>query len=527
MDAYRAFAAADQAETLLPEDLELFAWSASLCGCDPEFFRLLERLYQLHLEKGDAPTAARFAFWHGMRLFAMGEAGRSAGWLSRARRLAEHQDCTERGYLLIPEIHRSLAEGHYQDVRAAAAAALAIADRFRDPNLRALVSSLLGCALLRAGDVVSGLRALDEAMVAAATGELHPVPTGLVYCNTLASCQEVFALERAREWTAAFAAWCDSQPDLAPFSTACLVYRAEIMQWAGSWPEAIAEARRAEHFAVLAHEETAGEAYYQQAEIHRLRGDLDAAEVAYRNASQQGRDPQPGLALLRLGQGRSGDAAHAIRLALASTNQRLQRARLLPAFVEIMIAAGQLDDSKQGRDELAGLARQFPTDVLAAMAAHAQAAVALAEGHPQDALAPLRSSLRVWQRVRAPYIVARQRVLLARACRLLGDEDTSRRELGLAREEFERLGAAADLSALEEKRMGSTSATPLSAREVEVLRLVASGRTNKAIAKLLFLSEKTIDRHVSNIFHKTNSRSRAAATAYAYEKGLVGNVGIS
>jgi DNA-binding CsgD family transcriptional regulator len=521
-EAHRCFSLADRAEPLDAPDLERFAWSASLSGRDQDFFRLLERLHQLHLDRGDQARAARFAFWHGMRLHALGEAGKSAGWLGRAQRLTERHDCAERGYLLIPTLHRELARGDYGAAQAAAATAVDIADRFGDIDLRALVRSLLGCALVRQGQVEAGLAAFDEAMVAATTGELLPVVTGLVYCNVLAGCQEVYAMDRSREWTAAFGAWCDSQPDLVPFSSACLVYRAELMQFEGAWPEAIAEARRAERFAGLAHGEMAGDAFYQQAEIHRLRGDHAAAEAAYRSASQQGRDAQPGLALLRVAQGRADDAACAIRLTLGTTSQPLHRARLLPAFVEIMLAAGQLDDAKQGRDELEQLAGEFPTEVLGAMAAYAKGAVALAEGHAEAALAPLRRSLRVWQQVGAPYIAARQRVLLARACRLLGDEDTTRLELGLAREVFERLGATSDLAALVERKPRSGLDTPLTVREIEVLRLVASGKTNKAIAKLLFLSEKTVDRHVSNILHKANVGSRAAATAYAYERGLVG-----
>jgi DNA-binding CsgD family transcriptional regulator len=520
-EACRCFERADQIAPLAAGDLESYAWSAGLCGRDNDAFRLLGRLVQVHLDQGDPASAARFAFWYGMRLLASGQAGRSAGWLARAQRLAEQQDCAARGYVLIPRIFRALAESDLEEAQTAAATAVGIADRFGDADLRALVSSLLGCTCLRQGDVSAGLRALDEAMVAATSDELTPAATGLVYCNVLAGCQAIYALDRSQEWTDAFAAWCDSQPDLVPFSSACLVYRAELMQWAGAWPEAMAEARRAERCAAAARGESAADACYQQAEIHRLRGDYAAAEAAYRSASQHGRDPQPGMSLLRLGQGRAGEAARSIRLALGATSDRLHRARLLPAFVEIMVAAAQIDEARQGRDELVALARQFQTEVLRAMADHATAAVALAEDEPAAALEPLRRSLRVWQHVGAPYIVARQRLLLARACRRLGDEDSARLELGLAREAFARLGAAPDLAALDLPRLPVEVDTPLSTRELEVLRLVATGKTNKAIAKALYLSEKTIDRHVSNIFHKIDVASRSAATAFAYETGLV------
>jgi DNA-binding NarL/FixJ family response regulator len=300
------------------------------------------------------------------------------------------------------------------------------------------------------------------------------------------------------------------------------------MQIAGSWPEAIEEARRA--VARVSREidwQANADSLYQQGEVHRLRGDFAAAEQAYRGASELGREAQPGLALLRLAQGRTADAVNAIRGALHAARDRLHRARLLPAAVEIALAANEADEARKACDELEEVAASFGTDVLGAMAAHARGAVALAGGEAEAALEPLRRAFRVWHEVGAPYIAARLRVLLARACRALGDRDTATLELDLARAVFQRLGAAPDLAALdktvaapEAPAAGSTPAN-LSRRELEVLRLVASGKTNKLIAKQLFLSEKTVDRHVSNIFVKTNVSSRAAATAFAYQHGLV------
>jgi DNA-binding NarL/FixJ family response regulator len=522
-EAHRWFAAADQKSPLTAADLELYARSSSLLGRDDESFGLMERLYQLHLDGGESTGAARAAFWVGFRLTGMKEMGRASGWFARAQRLIEKTDCVERGYLLLPSVHRLLAAGDHGGARAAAAEAAGLGDRFGDADLTALARCLEGKVLLRQGQVESGLALLDEVMVAVTTGRLGPVWTGLIYCNAIACCSQLYMMDRAREWTAALASWCESQPDLVPFSGACLVHRAELMQLAGSWREAIEEAQRACERARKVDWAANADSFYQQGEVHRLRGDFPAAERAYRSASELGREAQPGLALLRLAQGRKDDAVNAIRGALSATNDRLNRARLLPAAVEIALAAGDIEEARRTCGELEQIAASFGTDVLGAMAAHARGAVEVADGHAEAALEPLRRAFRVWHEVGAPYIAARLRLLIARACGALGDRDTATLELDLAREVFERLGAGPDLATFDAPEAPGARSTPgnLSPRELEVLRLVASGKTNKVIAKQLFLSEKTVDRHVSNIFAKVNVASRAAATAFAYQHGLV------
>jgi DNA-binding NarL/FixJ family response regulator len=527
-EAHRCLAAADRRAPLAAADLELLAWAAALIGHDDEFLSLMDRLYQLHLDAGDARRAARSAFWLGLRLLAMREVGRAGGWLGRAQRLAERTDCVEQGYLFLPVVLRSLGAGDFDAARAAASQAVAIGDRFGEADLSAFGRCLLGCALLRQGDVGTGLALIDEAMVAATAGELTPLLTGFIYCSAISGCNHAYVIDRSREWTAALATWCGSQPDLVPFSGRCLVHRAELMQINGDWHEAIEEARRASaRVATRADSETAADSLYQQAEVHRLRGDFAAAERDYRGASELGRDAQPGLALLRLAQGRDQTAVSAIRRVLTATQGRLQRARLLPACVEIELATGDIQGARRAAEELEQIAADFRTAVLGAMAAHARGAVDLADGHPEAALEPLQRAFRVWHEVGAPYIAARLRVLLARAYRALGDRDSATLEVDLAGEVFQRLGAAPDLVALRaldgRAGAGSRAGSPdgLSARELQVLRLVASGKTNRVIARELFLSDKTIDRHVSNIFTKTKVASRAAATAYAYQHGLV------
>lgn len=527
--AYEALARADGAAPLLGPDLELFAQSAELAGRTELFLKIMERAHKQWLEAGDETRAARAAFWLGVRLFAIGEPGRGGGWIARAQRLLEHHghDCVERGYLLLPTVQRSFAERDWTTAYQAATQAVEIGERFEEPDLVAFARCLQGRALTRQGRIKDGLALLDETMVAAEVGELSPIMTGLIYCTAIAACQSAYALARAREWTSALAAWWDSQPELVPFTGSCLVHRAQIKQLSGSWVEAIEDARRASER--LSREQDArgrGDALYQQAEIHRLRGELAAAEEAYREAGQFGRDSQPGLALLRKAQGRRDAAASGIRRALGAATDPLLRTTLLPATVEILVDAGAVGEAEAACSELEQIAERLDTDVLTAMAGHARGAVCLAQGQAAAALGPLRRAFAVWQAVGAPYLAARVRVVIGRACRALGDDDGAALELGAARAVFERLGATPDLDQLDARgaagsAVGSGAPHGLTPRELEVLRLVASGRTNKAIAKQLFLSEKTVDRHVSNILTKVNVPSRAAATAYAYEHKLV------
>ena len=526
LDAHGALTLADGHAPLQLADLWRLAWSAELCGQIAEGLATLERLYHAHADD-DPRTAFRAAFWLGFRLVHLQELSRGRGWLGRAERCLERlpQPSVESGYMEIPRVREHYFAGRYAEALELATRAAELGTRLGDHDLGMFARNLQGRILLRQGAHHAGLKLLDEAMLAVTAGELAPHITGLIYCSAIESCQAVFALDRVREWTESLRGWCDAQPQLRAFTGACMVSRSEILELAGQWPEALEEAQRAAKDLLKAFGARAtGEALYRQAEIHRLRGELSEAEQRYGEASQNGRDPQPGLALLRLAQGRSEVAVQAMRRALAAASQPLARAKLLPSLVDVLLAAGEVEEARAAAAELSSIAATFGAEALGALAARAQGAVELVSGDAAAAVTPLRSSFEALQQLGAPYLAAQARALLACAYQALDDEDGARLELAAARRVFQQLGAVTDLHGIDTRSArasGKPSVAGLSARELEVLRLVASGKTNKLIAAGLCLSEKTVDRHVSNILAKLNVPSRSAATAFAYENKLV------
>ncbi len=524
--AFESFAAADAESPLNAPDLESWALSAYLVGQDDVSVEVWARACQEHQDEGDVPRAARCAFWAAFQLLNAGELARGGGWLSRAMSILEAypHDCVERGYVLGPLGIQQIESGEYALAKQTFEQASAIAVRFGEPDLLALAHLGLGHVKILTGHTDAGVKYFDEVMVAATTGELSPVVCGLVYCATIMACRELCDLQRADEWTRALSHWCERQPDLVPFRGQCMVHRSEIMQLQGAWTDAMREVQLArERLADPSGQPAIGMAYYQQGELLRLRGEFAQAEAAYRQASQYGHPPQPGLALLWLADGRVGVAATAVLQALDETSERLARSRLLPAYVEIALAADDLEGARLGADELSQVAADLSAPLLRATAALAEGAVQLASEQPSRALDSLLSAWGLWQEISAPYEAARTRVLIGRARRQLGDSVSASMEFDAAVWAFRQLGAAHDIVRLERLVASGdlVPAGPLTAREVEVLRLVATGATNRAIAVDLVLSEKTVARHLSNIFRKLDVSSRSAATAYAYEHQLI------
>jgi len=520
LEAYEAFTRADAEEPIGPEDLERCALAALMLGRDDDANSIFERAHGLWLERGETRRALRTAIWIGMNLGYRGAVGPAGGWLSRAQRLLEQEpgETAEHGYLMLPLVFRHEADGDYEAGAAAAAEAAAVGYRCGDRDLLALALHAQGHMLVRLGRVGDGFALLDEAMVTVTSGEAWPFVIGIVYCGVILACEEVFDLGRAREWTQELTRWSDGQRDLVAFTGRCHVHRAQILQLGGEWPDALAEARAAGKRLLESNVSAAGLAHYRQGEVLRLLGEFDAAEEAYREASRLGWEPQPGLAQLRLAQGRGPAALASIRRAEVELHEPLKRAALLPAHVEIALAAGELEEAQAACTELDELSASFESEMLAAMAAHARGSLALASGDPRAAVVALRDAQRRWLELDAPYEVARARALAAQACGALGDEESAALELDAAAETFRRLGAAPDLARLAPPARGPEGLSP---RELEVLRHVARGRSNREIAGELVLSEHTVARHLQNIYRKLRLSSRAAATAYAFEHDLV------
>ena len=521
-EATASLTAADRHAPLSAADLQLLGEAAYLAG-DPAWNDAWTRAHHQYLADGEPGRAARCIFWLGFAFMNAGEMAQGGGWMSRALRIVEEiGECVEAGYLLIPGAIEA-CERDPQHALEEFRRARAFSERFADRDLFALARHGEARCIIELGDPAKGMAMLDEVLVAVNSGELSPIVTGDTYCGVVEACQIIFDVRRGREWTLALRRWCDSQPDLAPYRGQCLTYVSAMTQTQGDWHAAIDVASQACHLLAGPPIHPAiGAAYYQRAELQRLCGAFADAEESYRQASAHGRDPQPGLALLRLTQGQTAAAASTIRRVMEENPGPVTRSCVLPAAVEILLATGDMSAAQAAAQELRAIAGTFGAPLLLARASYALGAVALAEQDHRATLTHLREAFGTAHALDAPYDAARARVLIGAACAALGDEDSAHIEWSGARSTFEQLGAAPDLERLA-AIMGAGLPAPagLTARELDILRLVATGKTNRAIGDELVISEKTVARHISNIFTKLDVSSRSAATAFAYDHGLV------
>ena len=404
-EAYESLSAADIAGDLEAEDLERLAISAYLTGRPEQSTAIGARAHLRAVQNGEVELAIRGAISLGMSLIQRNEVAQAGGWFARAARLIEETDYdgSERGRLLVMEALRSQMSGDPATAFAIYEEVAAIADRFGDRDLAALGRLGRGESLIAMDDVQRGVPLLDEAMTAVIAGEISPIVSGIIYCTVIQTCQQLYDLRRAQEWTSALTRWLESQPDLVPFRGNCLVYRAELMRLHGAWQDAGVEAERArEWLSRPPPEPEVGQAIYQLAELDRLRGAFESAEIDYREAGTWGRLPEPGHALLRLAQGDVGAASTAIRRALAEAVDDLDRSRLLEPAAEIALAAGDVTTARESADRLAAMAARADAPLLRAMALRAEGAVLLAEGDVEAALNVLRRAWEAWARARCP-----------------------------------------------------------------------------------------------------------------------------
>ncbi|MBF9030567.1 helix-turn-helix transcriptional regulator [Rhodobacterales bacterium HKCCE3408] len=523
-DATALFLSADADIGLSPDDLEDLVWAAGISANDAQMLTALERLYAHHSAADDHAESARTAFWSGLRNMMIGEVGLGSGWLQRAAKHAEQTEetCVQRGYLLLPQVFMHRAKGAYEDAVAVADRALQFGETCGDPDLVALAGSLKGGLLFRLGRIDEGYLPIDETMLLANGGKLSPIVTGVVYCEIVASCCRVLEMVRAREWTAILNDWCRQNPQAKAFNGVCQMHRAEVLQLEGHWTEAYSEAERAGLGLIGTTERTArANAAYRRGEILRLRGRLSEAETEYRLAGEIGIDPQPGLALLKLAEGRAAEAASMIERALRTAGDMPRKAALLPAATDIRIAAGDLDAAGAACAEMEDIARHYGTEVLMRVADQGAGRLASARGDHVAGIEALTRARRYWSDFGAPYLEGCLRLDIARALIELGDTESARIELEAAEKTLADLGADPDLAgaraALSE--LTAPRGGGLTHREREVLRMMAEGGTNPQIAAELRLSPKTVNRHVENIFGKLGVGSRAAAVAVALKSG--------
>jgi DNA-binding CsgD family transcriptional regulator len=518
-DRFRDAAAEAELET---RDLAALADAAWWLGETDESLALSEQVYRRCLQDDEVGLAARLAIEVGFLWMLRGEPTIGSGWVSRASRLLDGvPECAAHGYLLHLEVLEALGSGRFEAAVGGARRMQGLAQRCDDPSLEAVGLALEGVATVKRGAVAGGLGLLDESMLAVRAGVVTPNWAGNLYCHLMGLFLELADLPRARAWTSATERWCDQHSHAAMFAGICRVHRAQLLQLEGAWADAERRAVQACRDLADMNVGAVAAAHYELGELHRVRGDHPGADAAYARARELGRDPQPGLARLRLSQGRTEVAATALRAALAGSDQPLARAPLLAAQVDVAEVVGDVAGAEEAAAELHRIAATFATSGLGAMAQQAAGTARLVAGQPEAALAPLRDAHRQWREVGVAYQAARTQMRLGWALTAVGDRDGGARELAAARAALAQLGAQDDLDRLAGAAPSRDVPGGLSSRELEVLRLVAAGGSNRAVAEELTISVRTVERHVANIFTKLGVSSRTEAAGVAFSHGLV------
>lgn len=515
VDARSAFGVLERGD-LAVDDLDRFATAAYLTGSDEQGFELWGEAYRRCLDEGNVHLGALFGVRLAQGLGFKGDMPRSQGWVDRiARCLAGAEiDCVEQGHLQhLLGMGRVFGAGDLVGALEHFEHAEKIAERYGSHGLATMARIAIGRMRIYLGDPAAGIALLDEAMVSIEANELSVLMTGDAYCTVIDACAELSDVTRLRAWTASMVRWCEIHQGLVLYRGHCFIHRAEVLAIEGRWTEALDAARRACDHLARPVPSALGAAKAVEGDALRLLGRLDEADVAYREAIVLGDRAQPGLALLRAEQDEIDVAASMIRTVAAESSDPITRCRFLPAFVEIMLRAGDVARARDGADEFAGLSIDVGSQFTRVESRLATGAVDLAEGSPSSALSVLRDAFGSLVELGVGPRAAHVRRLIAEACDALGDTQTAETERRCADDAVASYRASPDRPVAEP--------AGLTARELEVLRAVAGGKTNRVIGEELFISEKTVASHISHIFTKTNVSSRAAATAYAYDHDLI------
>ena len=496
---------------LTADDLMAYSEAVWWVGRTDDALRIASAAYEALLVDARPVEAVRTALWLGVWHVSRGDEPGGSGWWGRARSLAEEiPEHAVHGYLILfTEVQANLTRGKLAQAIEGAQRAVDLGRRFDDPDLLAAGLNTEGRVLLKSGQVIDGLALIDEAMIRVQGGEISALWTGNLYCLTIEACHEVAEIRRLARWTEMTEKWLDAQSSAVILDAMCRVHRAQLQLLQGDWDGAEAAANQVLDQLGADRVDYTAEAWYVVGEVRRLRGDSTAVD-AYQEAHARGRDPQPGRALLRLHEGDGAGATASIRSALtAAGTDPLRRAPICAAAVEIAVAEGRLEDAREAEYELAATAARYATSGLKSMAATARGLVLLAEGQAEKALPVLRGAYRSWIDLSADYAAAGVCQSLATAYRMLGDEASAAAEEVRATATLERLGVAG--------RTDPKLPDGLTERECEVLAHVAKGKSNRDIGEELFISDRTVARHLTNIFHKIGSTNRTEAARYAIE----------
>lgn len=458
-------------------------------GLIRETIEICEECHERFVAEGRVDRAAMVALETGFHWMMRGDPEVGSGWLSRARRLLEGQPTgAAHGWLLWMDAQMRLEAGDAEGARAGALDLQRLAGELDEPVLGCFGLALQGVMAVRGGDIARGFELLDEAMLPVLAGRIGPGEAGNLYCTMIAICTDLGDVARARRWTEATERWCDRFSSAVMFTGICRIHRAQLLRVQGDLDAA--ELAASEACAELAdlNVEVVGEGNYEMGEARRIRGDLAGAATAYDAAESLGRVPEPGRSLLLLAEGRIDEADASIRTALAEQGDPFPRARLLAAQVQICCARGDYAAADAATAELESIARTYDSPGFRAWAAIARGAVLVGSGSPAAAVTPLRAAVTTCRAMGATY-----------------DE-------GIARGLLEQAVSPQDAP-------GAEPPGGLTAREWEILSAVAEGLSNRQVAARLVISEKTVARHLANVFAKLGVSSRTAAAAWAHQEG--------